>query len=420
MEWLLHEDSMAEVRQFARIGFVPTAEQRAAFEAEVAAQSGTPRNLSIAGTEAAIGIEGILTDRPSFFSFFGGARTSYADIREALAIADADPQVRRAVLNVNSPGGNVEGLFDTIAAIESFSKPLRVVASRAQSAAYALAAVGGRIEAAGPASSFGSIGVVAEFFVFEDEVSITNTDSPDKRPDVTTDEGKAVVRKHLDEINDLFTEAIARGRTASGNATTKAEVKADFGRGASLLAKQAKKARMVDRVATQRAVTSVGSEDDDLAISASAAADPAIEGEPTAADGGEDETMTLDELKAKHPALYNAIRQEGHDAASALTEAAVTAATDAERDRVNAHLISGEASGDMKTALKAIEDGSAMTQKLQASYFAAGMNRRDTDDRQGDADDASSASDDATPPAAGGKDFGDSVMDAYSRNNMGA
>ena len=129
--------------------------------------------------------------------------------------------------------------------------------------------------------------------------------------------------------------------------------------------------------------------------------------------------MTLDELKAKHPALYNAIRQEGHDEASALTEAAVTAATDAERDRVNAHLISGEAAGDMKTALKAIEEGSAMTQTLQASYFKASLNRQDSNDRQDDADDAASASGDADPANPGGKDFGDSVMDAFSRNNMG-
>ena len=58
----------------------------------------------------------------------------------------------------------MEGLFETLAAIEAFGKPMSVRASKAASAAYAIAAAGGSITAVSPASSFGSIGVVMSLF----------------------------------------------------------------------------------------------------------------------------------------------------------------------------------------------------------------------------------------------------------------
>lgn len=79
--------------------------------------------------------------------------------------------------------------------------------------------------------------------------------------------------------------------------------------------------------------------------------------------------MDLNELKAKHPTLYAQVVAVGETA---------------ERDRVSAHLTMGDASGDMKTAMKAIDDGSAMTASIQAKYMAAGMKRQDTTAREDD------------------------------------
>ena len=90
--------------------------------------------------------------------------------------------------------------------------------------------------------------------------------------------------------------------------------------------------------------------------------------------------MDLQTLKAQHPDVYAAAAQEGR------TE---------ERDRVGAHLTMGEASGDMKTAIDAVQDGSAMTATLQAKYMAAGMNRSDVQARQDDDDAEANAGDDA-------------------------
>lgn len=105
--------------------------------------------------------------------------------------------------------------------------------------------------------------------------------------------------------------------------------------------------------------------------------------------------MTLEELKAQHPELCKELVAEG---------------VKKERDRVCAHLTLGEASGDLKTAFEAIESGEAMTSTLQAKYMAAGMNRRDREERQSESSSAEKvlSNADATEPDA--KDLGDEVV----------
>lgn len=79
--------------------------------------------------------------------------------------------------------------------------------------------------------------------------------------------------------------------------------------------------------------------------------------------------MDLKQLQAQHPETFAAAVQQG---------------TTEERDRVSAHLMMGESSGDMKTASASIKDGSGMTATLQATYMTAGMNRSDVATRQDD------------------------------------
>lgn len=70
--------------------------------------------------------------------------------------------------------------------------------------------------------------------------------------------------------------------------------------------------------------------------------------------------MDVNEVKAKHAETAAALVAEG---------------VAAERDRINAHLIMGKASGDMDTAMAAVEDGSEMTATIMAKYNAAAMNK---------------------------------------------
>jgi len=372
MWWLLEAGIRRQLEQAQAAGIVPTAEQQSqfmAFHGSASAQSSS-RIMAVAGDTAEITVKGVLTKEPNFLAMlFGGGNTTFPEIINALAEAEANPAIAKVVLAVDSPGGTVAGLFETLAAIEAFSKPIEsVVSDLAASAAFALVASTDKITATNRATSFGSVGIVASFAVDEDVVTITSTDAPKKRPDVTTEEGVAAVREELDALHEIFVDAIAAGR-----GTTPEEVNAKFGQGATLLAGEALKRGMIDAVTVAQP---------SLAVVASADIKPA------AHKGGNDSEkgpMDLQELKAQHPAVY----------AAAVGVGAEQGVKD-ERDRVSAHLTMGEASGDMKTAVAAIGDGSGMTNSLQAAYLAAGMNRRDVDNRQED-DKGAKAGDGLTP-----------------------
>lgn len=385
--WLLNEETFRAMQRAEASGLAPTAQQRTEFQAQVEARGGVPRNMSVSGSTAEIRVEGVLTKTPDLFAMlFGGGNTTYTDIQAALALADSDPAVKDVSLFIDSPGGNVHGLFDTLAALEAFSKPIKVRAVQAQSAAYAIAAAAGKIAAVNPAAMFGSIGTAVSLFVDDEVVTLTNTDSPDKRPDPRTEEGRAVIVQFLDAINELFVDAIARGRGVSASVVSR-----EFGRGRTVLAAEAKRKGMIDSISKPARKASVRAEVQET---------PELQVEdniPPATSGAQQEKkhMTLEELKAQHPELCKELVAEG---------------VKKERDRVCAHLTLGEASGDLKTAFEAIESGEVMTSTLQAKYMAAGMNRRDREERQSESSSAEKvlSNADATEPDA--KDLGDEVV----------
>lgn len=355
MWWLLEEDTRRAMQAAANLGAAPTAEQQTEFEARERSSSDL---LTVVGSNSEIRIEGVLTQRPDFRAlFFGGGNTTYPDIISALAEAEADPTVESITLAIDSPGGQFAGLFDTLAALQAVKKPLRAeVGGMAASAAYAIASQAGAITAANRASQVGSIGVATSILVRDGVVNIASSKAPKKRPDVTTKAGKAVIQEQLDDLHDIFVDAIATGRNMSVDAVNK-----DFGQGAVLLADRAKSRGMIDAIAGGGAGT-----------------------------GGEDPTeaklMDIQTLKSDHPALYAEIIGVG---------------VAGERDRVTAHLIMGEKSGAMETAVAAVRDGSGMTATLQAEYMTAGMNRSDIRARQDDDDDAKAADDAKAPTEEG-------------------
>lgn len=393
MAWLIHDDIFREMERAHSAGFIVSAEQQRQHEERNAQTAeGMPRNLKIAGDVAEIRIEGALTNKPDFFAwYFGGGNTTYQQIQQALAIAAVDPSVKRCVLRVDSPGGHVHGLFDTLAALDAFKKPMSVVAAQAQSAAYALAAVSGKIEATNEAAPIGSIGVAARFFVSDSMVDITSTEAPNKRPDVTTDEGKATVRKELDDIHDMFVDAIAHGRKVTAE-----RVNQKFGRGATLLAREAKKLGMVDRIA-QAALRPVDTSDG-----------PSEEEDPidAAASGGAAEkanTMDIELFQKQHPEVYAAVLNAG------VTQ---------ERKRVSAHLKLAKSTGAVDVAYAAIASGaSTMDEDVHADYLSAAMNRRDQATRQSDASAVDAAVGGGVTAGSGAQDIGDRVADIIDMRN---
>ena len=113
---------------------------------------------------AVVPIVGPLVARGDWMTTLFGA-TEYGAIADALAAAADDPAVRGILLEVDSPGGEVGGLFDLVETIGSIkgqsSKLLWAVASEAAlSAAYAIASVADRLYLT-RTGEVGSVGVVA-------------------------------------------------------------------------------------------------------------------------------------------------------------------------------------------------------------------------------------------------------------------
>jgi len=444
--WLLEEQKAREIRQAAAAGRLPAIEAREAHrkaqdqeEQAARAADGRPRNMSIADGVAEIRVEGILTPRFDLIGwFFGEANTTYESIITSLSLAESDPNIKRVAWFVDSPGGMVDGLFETLAAIESFSKPMTVRASKAASAAYAIASAAGQIVAVSPASSFGSVGIVSSFYNDSDIIEVTSTEAPNKRPDVTTEEGKAVVRQYLDALHELFVDAIAAGRSKSSKLKVTAKiVNTEFGRGSMFVARDAKARNMIDKApGALRAVRAEETEQTpgeyvhthQLPFAAGAAPVGALDENTRAitmayqthstVDGGgnnlskEKRKMDIETLKAEHPAVYAAAVEAGEK--QGIAKGREQGVTD-ERKRVAAHLNLGVKFGAMDIAIKAVKDGADFFDpEVQSEYMMAGANKRERDDKQTDSDKAGKALDGAKPVEST-KDLGDLVADRLEK-----
>jgi signal peptide peptidase SppA len=113
---------------------------------------------------AVISVIGTLVARSGYLDAVSGLR-SYSEIGEAIAGAMTDASVRGVILDVDSAGGEVGGLFDLVDRIRALraasGKPLWAVANEsALSAAYAIASAAERLYVT-RTGEVGSIGVVA-------------------------------------------------------------------------------------------------------------------------------------------------------------------------------------------------------------------------------------------------------------------
>jgi len=276
--------------------------------------------LEVVDGTARIAIAGPLLDEPYWlYDAFGIRYSDYQTITAQVREAEAAADVTRIELDVDSPGGMVRGVFAAADVIKGTTKPVdAVVSGMAASAGYLLASQADRIIATDRADEFGSIGVAIDAYVSPRLVSVASTNAPNKRPDLSTEQGKASVREHLDQIHDLFVDAVVQGRGVSAST-----VNERFGRGGLLLARKAVQVGMIDEL-TEPSV---------VALEAGAcAAEPAG---ATVCD------MNRETLKREHPELFAAVVAEGREQ---------------ERKRVLGHLKIGEKINAVEVAVAEIKD----------------------------------------------------------------
>ncbi len=172
---------------------------------------------------AVIPIEGTLVHKSYGLDAFSGLR-SYVDLQEEIEDAATDPAIGGILLDIDSPGGEVAGVFDLADTIYSAraAKPVISVAnSDAFSAAYLLASAAERIYA-GRTSGLGSIGVIVthldvsasdEKQGYKYTIIHAGARKADFNPHAPlADEARAVIEAEVDRTYQMLVTAVARNR----------------------------------------------------------------------------------------------------------------------------------------------------------------------------------------------------------------
>jgi capsid assembly protease len=226
----------------------------------VAARLGKPlentgNRVQMYGPVAVLDVSGPIFRYANLFTEISGA-TSIELLSRDFHTALDNPMVNHIVLNINSPGGQVDGIAeftDLVHNAAATTKPVTAyVDGLAASAAYWIASAAQSINA-NESAFLGSIGVVATVTDRRDaqerqgvrQYEIVSSQSPNKRADVRTDEGRAQLQEIVDALAEVFI-----GRVAAFRGTTQENVQANYGGGKILIARQAIAAGMADRVTT--------------------------------------------------------------------------------------------------------------------------------------------------------------------------
>lgn len=211
---------------------------------------------STQGTVQVLPLYGTVAHRMDLFTEMSGG-TSTERFGKQFDAAVADPNVSAIVLDIDSPGGAVDGTEELAAKIlrARGTKPIYAVANAlAASAAYWIGTAADEF-AVTPSGEVGSIGVFMVHFDESralDDLGITPTlikagefKAEGNPYGPLPDEAREHLQAQVEEVYARFLGAVASARGVSVS-----EVRAEFGQGRTVMAKDAVRRGMADRVAT--------------------------------------------------------------------------------------------------------------------------------------------------------------------------
>ena len=185
--------------------------------------------VSIRDGIAVIKVSGPLFRYANLMTRVCGA-TSYELLSQDFNKALQSSDVKAILLDIDSPGGEVNGcseIADMIFKSRGVKPVIAYASGSCCSGAYWIASACDKILAADTAV-LGSIGVVSVFEKDDDDktMEIVSSQSPNKRPDVNTEAGKAKIQARVDELAEVFIAKVARNR-----GITAVDVVKEFGAG---------------------------------------------------------------------------------------------------------------------------------------------------------------------------------------------
>lgn len=223
-------------------------------QSRVGAQS-RPVGMASGGV-AVIPVFGVISQRIGILGEFSGGTSTekiMASIKEQLNNSAID----RIVLNIDSPGGSVYGVSELSNFLRQAreEKPITAIAnSLAASAAYWIGSSASEFIVT-PGGDVGSIGVLTAHQDMSEALEkagqkVTLISAGKYKTEANpyeplSEEARAAIQKRVDEYYEEFISSVSINRNVS-----KSDVKAGFGQGRTVGAKEAKQLGMVDRIAT--------------------------------------------------------------------------------------------------------------------------------------------------------------------------
>lgn len=323
-----------------------------AVEARLGRPLQNARSVSVRDGVAVVPVIGPIFRYANLFTEISGATSLDVLAREFSAAVD-DPLVKAVVLNIDSPGGQATGVAEFAHMIRAAAKPVvAYVDGSGASGAYWIAAAADEIVLAKTAE-VGSIGVVVGVDTRPSAtgvVELVSSQSPRKRPDLSTDAGRAQIQDRIDALAQVFVEDVAAYRGVAVET-----VLAEFGQGDMRLGAAAVALGMADRVSTLEEVLAglAGATHGGRHMGAQATDDTP-------------QTVTLDTLAQDHPALVAELRAQG---------------AQAERERVlavQAQALPGHEALIARLAADGVTTGPEAAVAVLAAERALGANRART------------------------------------------
>ena len=229
-----------------------------ASEARVRAQTAAAAGTLSAGSVAILPLQGILTPHGSMLArMFGFAGGGLEDFGAGLRAAMSDPAVKAIVIDVNSPGGLIDMVTETAAAVRAArgnGKPIVSVANTmAGSAAYWIASQADEF-AVTPSGQVGSVGVFTvheDFSKMEERLGISTTlisAGRFKAEGAVGPLSKTAIQALQSNVDDFYEMFV--GDVAAGRGVKPLAVVNGYGEGRMVLAKNALPLGMVDSIET--------------------------------------------------------------------------------------------------------------------------------------------------------------------------
>jgi len=229
----------------------------AALEARLGQKLDNTRNVVIRSGVAIVPVTGPIFRYANLLTEISGATSTQilaTDIRQALD----NPAVKAIVLDIDSPGGVASGineLADMIYAGRSQKRIVAYVGGTGASAAYWIASSANEV-VVDDTAILGSIGVVVEVTVTGDKAGsksyqIVSRNAPNKRPDLSSEQGRAKVGETVDAMASVFEAKVARNLGVSPS-----RVPAMGGNGGLLVGAAAVKAGLAHRLGSLESVIS--------------------------------------------------------------------------------------------------------------------------------------------------------------------